>query len=317
MSPLASGLAGQWGFVDESTYGTFVVPTRFLEFNSESLKLERERIESAGIRAGRRVLHRWAAGVQRVTGDIEFELAPQGTALLWKHILGAVVTTGASPYTHTFTPGDLAGKSMTVQIGRPDIGGTVRAFSYLGCKVASAELSLAVNEFAQMSVSLYGAHEDTGQSLAVAAYPATLSPFVFTQGSVSLAGSAFDVQECSLAIDNGLATDRHFIRTTTPERPKEPLEATRRAITGSLTADFTDLTAYNRFVNGTEAALVVTLNAGASAQTTITMNVRFDGTTPDIGGDELLGQELPFKAVSATSDAAAITAVVINADAAP
>jgi len=315
--PLASGLAGQWGFVDEVTYGTFVAPTRFLEFNSESVKLERERIESNGIRAGRRVLHRWAAGVQRVTGDIEFELAPQGTALLWKHILGGVSTTGAGPYTHTLTPGDLAGKSMTVQIGRPDIGGTVRSFSYLGCKVASAELSLEVNEFAMMTVSLYGAHEDTSQALATASYPTGLSPFVFTQGSLTLAASAFDVKSASLSIDNGLATDRHFIRATTPERPKEPLEADRRAITGTLTADFTDLTAYNRFVNGTEAALVFTLNAGAAAQTTITMNVRFDGETPDIGGAELLEQSLPFKAVSSTSDAAAITVAVINSDSAP
>lgn len=317
MSPLASGLAGQWGFVDEVTYGTYVAPTRFLEFNSESLELHRERIESNGIRAGRRVLHRWAAGVQWVDGDVEFELAPQGTALLWKHILGGVVTSGAGPYTHTLTPGDLAGKSMTVQVGRPDIGGVVRPHSFLGCKVASAELSLAVNEFAMMTVGLYGAHEDTAQTLAVASYPGSYSPFVFTQGSISLAGSGFDVKEATLSIDNGLALNRHFIRATTPERPKEPLEANRRAITGSLTADFTDLTAYNRFVNGTEAALVFTLNAGASAITTITMNVRFDGKTPNVEGDDLLEQSLPFKAVSATSDAAAITVVVTNADSAP
>ena len=58
MSPLASGLGGQLGLAAESTYGTFVAPTRWFEFNSESLHLERERIESAGIRAGRRVLHR-------------------------------------------------------------------------------------------------------------------------------------------------------------------------------------------------------------------------------------------------------------------
>ena len=315
--PLASGLAGQWGFVDEVTYGTFVAPTRFLEFNSESVGLERERIESAGIRAGRRVLHRWAAGVQRVAGDIEFELAPQGTALLWKHILGTVATTGAGPYTHTLSPGDLSGKSMTVQIGRPDIAGTVRAFSYLGCKVTSAELTLDVNAFAMMKVSLYGAHEDTAQTLATASYPASLSPFVFTQGSLTLAASAFDVKSASLSIDNGLAVDRHFVRATTPERSKEPLEADRRAITGTLVADFTDLTAYNRFVNGTEAALVFTLNAGAAAQTTITMNVRFDGDTPEIGGAELLEQSLPFKAVSSTSDAAALTVVVTNSDSAP
>lgn len=316
MSPLASGLAGQLGFAEESTYGTFVAPTRFLELNNSNVKFERERIDSGGIRAGRRVLHRWAPGIQRVAGDVEFELAPQGFALLWKHILGGISTAGANPYTHTVTPGDLAGKSLSLQIGKPDIGGTVRVFSYLGVKVTGIELSAAVNEYAMMTVSFYGNHLDTAQTLGTATYPTGLTPFDFTKGSVSLAGSGFDVKEFTLNIDNGLEVDRHFIRATTPERSKEPLESTRRDITGSMTADFSDLTALNRFINGTEAALVLTFNAGASAQTTITMNVRFDGEDPDLG-PELLEQPLQFKAVSATSDAAAITVAVVNADASP
>lgn len=312
--PLASGLAGQLGLGIEGTYGVYAAPTRWFEFNSETVHLERERIETAGIRAGRRVLHRWAAGVQRVTGDIELEVGASGFGIIWSHILGANADAGSNPYTHTATPGDLAGKSLTVQIGRPDIGGVVRSFSYLGCKIASAELACKINEYAKLKLSLYGAHEDTAQTLGVAAYPATYAPFVFTAGSLLLGGSAFDVKDCSTKIDNGLAVDRHFIRSTTPERPKEPLEAKRRAITGDLTADFTDLTAYTRFTAGTEAALVLTFNSGASSILAITMNVRFDGTTPQIGGDDLLEQPLPFKAVSGTSDAAAITVVTTNAD---
>jgi hypothetical protein len=315
MSPLATGLGGQLGFAAESTYGTFVAPTRFLELTSSAVKYERERIESNGIRAGRRVLHRWAQGVQRAAGDVEFEMAPQGFALLWAHIIGGTdVITGTNPYTHTMSPGDLAGKSLSLQIGKPDLGGVVRVFSYLGCKVTAATVAASVNEFAMMTVSFYGNHLDTAQTLGTASYPANLAPFDFTKGSVSLGGSGFDVKEFTLSIDNGLAIDRHFIRSTTPERSKEPLESDRRAITGSMTADFTDLTALNRFINGTEASLVLTFNAGASAQTTITMNVRFDGEDPDLGQD-VLEQPLQFKAVSSTSDAAAITVVVVNADA--
>lgn len=314
--PLASGIAGQLGLVAESTYGTFVAPSRWYEFVDESLRFEREPIESRGIRAGRRVLHRWAQGVQRVTGDVVFELAPQNFGIIFSHMFGGLVTAGAGPYTHTATPGDLAGKSLSIQIGKPDIAGTVRPFSYLGCKVATWEIACAVNEYAMLTLGIYGAHLDTAQTLGTPAYPATLTPFVFTHGAVSVAGSGFDVRDLNLSGDNGLATDRHFIRATTPERPKEPLEAARREYTGTLTADFTDLTAYNRFVNGTESALVLTFTAAAGAVLAITMNVRYDGETPVISGDELLEQSLPFKAVSATSDAAAITAVVTNSDAA-
>lgn len=314
----ASGLSGQLMIVDEITYGTYEAPTRGFEFTGEGpVAYEREVIESMGIRAGRRLQSRFAQGVQRIAGDLTMELAPQGFGLWLKHIFGGVVTSGSGPYVHTFTPGTLTGKSLTVQLGRPDVGATVRPFSYLGCKVTEAELSAQVNEYAMLDVSLYGAHEDTGQSLAVASYPATLTPFVFTQGVLSVAGSNVDVRNFTLHFDNALLIDRHFIRSTTPERPKEPLEGGFRQVTGSFEADFESLTAYNRYINATQAALVLTFTA-APHSLVITMNTRFDGSTPGINSlEEIVAQTMEFKALSTTSDAAAITAVLTNGDSTP
>lgn len=314
----ASGLSGQLTIVDEVTYGTYAAPSRGFEFTGEGpVAYEREVIESMGIRAGRRIQSRFAQGVQRVAGDLTMELAPQGFGLWLKHIFGGVNTSGSGPYVHTFTPGDLTGKSLTVQIGRPDVSGTVRAFSYLGCKVTEAELSAEVNEYAMLTVSLYGAHEDTGQTLAVASYPATLTPFVFTQGVLSVAGSNVDIRNFSLNFDNALIIDRHFIRSTTPERPKEPLEGGFRQITGTFEADFESFTAYNRYINATQAAMVLTFTSGAHSLV-ITMNTRFDGSTPGINSlEEIVAQTMEFKALSSTSDAAAITAVLTNGDSTP
>lgn len=315
---LASGLNSQLGFVAEDTYGTYKAPTRFAEFNNESLKLDIDRINSKGIRAGRRVLHRWAAGVQRVTGDIELELAPQGSGLLLHHMFGAVNTTGASdPYTHTFTPGATDGKSLTVQFNRPDISGTNRVFSYLGCKITDWELNAAVNEFLIAKLSLYGSHETTAESLAAASYPTGFSPFVFTHGSLTVSGSEVAIRSCNLKGSNGFKVDRHFIQGTNPSRPKEPLEAAQREYGGTFVGDFESLTQYNRFVNGTEAALVLAFDAGNGRSLTITTNVRFDGETPNVGGQDLLELNVPFMCVSSTSDAAAITAVLVNGDSAP
>ena len=36
-------------------------------------------------------------------------------AVLCKHLFGAVSTSGAGPYTHTFTPGSLNDDSLTMQ----------------------------------------------------------------------------------------------------------------------------------------------------------------------------------------------------------
>jgi hypothetical protein len=70
-------------------------------------------------------------------------------------------------------------------------------------------------------------------------------------------------------------------------------------------------------VNGAEAALSLAFDAGTGAKLTIAGNVRFDGSTPNVSGPELLEQALPFKFVSVTSDAAAFTVTLENADATP
>lgn len=311
--PIASGLAGQLVLAEESVYGTYVAGTRGFEFTEESLQFDREMIESMGIRAGRRVQSRFAQGVQRVAGDVTLELAPQGFGLIFKHIMGTSATTGAGPYVHTSSPGPLDGKSMSVQVGRPFSTGTVQSFSILGTKITQAEITADVNEYAHITLSLYGNHEDTAQTLATAAYP-TVTPFVFTQGTLTVGGSAQDVRNFTLTIDNALIVDRHFIRATTPERSKEPLEGGYRQITGSFEADFESLTAYNRYVAGTQAAMVLTFTSGANSLV-ITMNTRFDGETPTIGSpDDLVALTMGYKALSATSDAAAITAVLTNTD---
>src|ERR1044072_1245348 len=135
----ASGLSGQLTIVDEVTYGTYAAPSRCFEFTGEGpVAYEREVIESMGIRAGRRIQSRVAQGVQRVAGDLTMELAPQGFGLWLKHIFGGVNTSGSGPYVHTFTPGHLTGESLTMQIGRLDVSGTVRAFPYPGGQANSA-----------------------------------------------------------------------------------------------------------------------------------------------------------------------------------
>lgn len=311
---LKSGLAAQIGYAAEGgTPGTAVTVTRFLPLVSESLTADRERLESAGIIAGRRLKtsEQWNGGNITVGGDVAHELFQRGTGLLWSHMLGANATTGSGPYTHTATVGDLSGKSLTVQVGRPGTGGTVHPFTYAGCKVASWELAFAQGEIATLGLTLIGMTETTGTALASATYATGAgAPFKFNHASVTIGGVAYPVTGGTVSGDNGLADDRRFVGSQTIS---EPLEVAHREITGSLESEFVDLTAYNRVVNGTEAALVVAFTSGTNSFT-LTANVRFDGETPTVGGPEILGQNLAFKVVADGTDAAAITAVTVNAD---
>lgn len=322
---IPTGLGAQLGLAEEITYGTPVTPATFFEFYTESLKANHNRLESGALRAGNRVLRsdRWARGSIGIAGDFDVDVTNKGMGKLFKHALGGVVTNqpdGAgnpTVYNHTFTPGDYP-VGLTVQVGRPDTAGVAQPFTYHGCRVASWELACAVDEIARFRLSLVGEDEDTVTALASATYPTNVSLMTFVEGSLTLAGSAASVRSANVRGENPLASDRRKLGS---RLILNPLENALRNYTGTLDAEFVGLTQYDRFVNGTEAALVL-LFEGATISTTykyqvkVTANVRFDGETPNVGGTEEIRQPLPFKCVGNTS-ASAITLLYQTTDVTP
>jgi hypothetical protein len=311
---IRSGLAAQLGVAESSTFGTYQTPNRFYEFNEESLELQIERIESPGLRASNRVLRtdRYAPGQKRVEGSVTVEPATKGFGLLLKHALGAVSVTTPSGATnarlHAYTLGDIFGTSLTVQVGRPDSSGTVQPFSHLGCRVDTLSLSSSVDELLVSEIGLVGQDVVTSEALATATYPTTGSAsayeqFYWTQGVISVAGSAVGVvTDFEMELNNGLKSDRYFLGGATMS---EPILAAMTEITGTVTVEFLNLTAYQRFVSNTQVAL----NAKWTAATAIESStfpsievdipkVRFDGpANPQVGGPDVLTHELPFKAL--------------------
>lgn len=303
---IGSGMSAQLMTSEEVTYGTPVTTDRGFEFRSESLKLDIERIESQGIRAGQRVLRssQWYPGKKSIGGDVVKELGNKGDGRWWKHALGGVATTqpddenSPTVYLHTFTPGDLP-VAQTIQVGRPDVTGTVRAFTYHGCRVGSWKLEASVSELAVLTMSMIGEDEDTATALAEATYPTGLRGMSFVNGTLEVASSAMDVQSVTVEGANGLAEDRYFLGS---QLRKSPLEQALRAFTGTVQPEFESLVAYQRFVTGTEAELVLTfagdvIEDALRFETVVTAHVRFDGETPAIGGREIVKQNLPWKVV--------------------
>lgn len=314
---LKSGLAAQVGLKTETTWGTAVAVDRFTPLISESMTEKIERLESAGIAPGARVLRsgQWATGNVEVSGDLGFELYQQGMGLWFRHMFGAVSTSGAGPYTHTFTPGDMSDDHFTLQIGKPDVAGTVQPFTYAGCKVTEWELAAKAGELVTLGVSVVGKDLATGTSLATASYGIGSGlPFSFAHASVTVGGSAAYVKEITLKGSNGLAVDRRGIGSA---YIKEPLEAELRAYEGEMVCEFESLTQMNLFRNGTENALVLTIDAGSAAKCVITTNVRYDGSTPEVQGRGVTELKVPFKCLGPSTDAGAITAVLTNSDATP
>ena len=321
-----SGLAAQLMIAEEVTYGTFVTPTRSLELVSESMKTSIERIESKGLRAGRRVVGKWLPGKTASVGDIDLEVNGIGFGMLFKHCFGTDTITGPTDtvkYTHTMSPTDLP-VGLSMQIGKPSIDGTVQPFSYAGCRVNTWEMGMKAGELLTLKCGIVAQSEVSASGtipLAVYSDPA-IHLMSFVGAGVTCGGVEVDLTDFTFKGDNKLDTSRFKLRSAATI--KQPLENSWREYMGTLTADFESMVQYNHFLAGDELSVVATfvgaLIAGGTTSTygvTITANCRYDGDTPAVNGPGLLGLTIPVKvSASGATDAGAISLVYSTSDSA-
>ena len=302
-----SGFLGQLGVKAETTYNTGVTVDRFFEFNSESVTAELGRVESSGIRSGTRAMRsdRRVPYIMGAGGNVEFDVLSKGFGFWLGQCLGSVSTGSAEEtvvYTHTGTVGSLTGKFFTAQVGVPQVGGgTITPKTATGGKVKSFELSCATGEALKFSADLDFANLEHSTSLATASYPATTELLTFIGGSLTVGGTAVNINQFSVKVDNGLKTDRRYIIASATK--KEPVEAGHRKIDVELGLDFEGLTHQNRVLSataaGAQAAVVLTCagltTIGSTLKPTVTITipvVMFDGDTPTVGGPDVVGESI-------------------------
>lgn len=323
--PARSGLDAQLGLAEEVTYGTFVAPARFLPFTTEALKLDSTRNESKSLRSGQRVQRtdQWIAGRKDPKGPLEFEIGNKAFGVFFKHALGAVSTTAdGTGKKHSCTIGDLFGKGLSLQVGRPDISGTVQPFSYSGAKIAGMEISqdLGGDGFAMLKLDTICQDEATATGLGSATAPSETELFHWSGLTITIAGGAYNLLgPASIKLETPLKTDRFKAGSRLRQ---EPIENKRRVITGSLVGELESLTNYNRITAGTIASVVftwVTISTYDTAKPfklVVTLpNCRFDTDTPTTT-DDVIPQTLTFKALDDGSTAP-ITVDYYTSDATP
>ena len=303
---IGSGLGAQIGFAEESTYGTPVTVTRFLEFNNESVKTELAQVTSMGLGRGRfQRTGRQKTVIKGASGSVEFDLMTKGFGMVLKHCLGGYANTSiaGSERKALITPdaNGLAGLSLTTQIGRPSIDGTCRPFTYEGCKVASWELKNAVDDKVVLIVNLDAETVGTATGLATPSYASGAEIFAFSECAATLNGASIAIREFSIKGENGLATDRRRLGNT----KGEPIAAAFAKISGTLDFEFEDLARYGQMVAGTEVAnLILTfttptvISGGGPALFKITIPLLvFSGESPNASGPEIIREPMTFIAI--------------------
>lgn len=318
---LGAGLAAQIGIATEVTNGTQLAVTRFVEFNPpETMTMGKNVVQGQGLRApatgsgggpaagsslferaSRRVVASWEA-----KGGFNLDIPFSGLGLYLEHMMGAftpgtvggtnnplvVQQGGTTAWLQTYAPGSLAGKTFCMQVGKPDSGGTVRPFTYVGCKVTDWEVAFDLNQFAKLQLGIDAWQELTpdnpqgttaGQALSAAVYTSAQQFFQFRQGMIFNGGTlstsggittlsspvgAARVLKGAIKVTNPLDMGRFFVGGPFLAAPAAPVPTT--ATTGGTVAA------------GTYGAIVTYVNAYGETTGSAAGSVVTTGSTSTI-----------------------------------
>lgn len=175
-----SGLCSQFGFKQETVVGTEVTVDHFLKHVSlagDGLQNIAVTDEGLGGCALVPTIDRTVLVGSQTQRDVELNVGTRGLGLWLKQMMGSSATAvqigATTAYRQIHWIGDVAGKSMTVQLGLPEATqtGTVRAVTMRGVKTSQWEVSQARNELLKLRMSLDGWAETTATALATASYP--------------------------------------------------------------------------------------------------------------------------------------------------
>lgn len=281
------------GLAEEVTYGTEVTPsTHWLPIFSHSLQESREirRVPHLSVATGEAYhLPRKSVllGVD-VGGDIDtnFCYASKAHLLILKHALGAVGTTGAGPYVHTFTPDwdGVVGLSAHV---RHLYGISDPAEDFLGLRVNQLELAIGAREWMTMRASCIG--KTAGGMVALTGTPSyTDAEEVLAHHGSTLAWNSITLpmRRWRLMIDNNL-TRRPVIGSLYTEAPSPGGMAD---ITIEATVPWESHQVYTDFRDGDQGDAVFTFTGSGNNAMEITQhNVKWTevGKPVDSAGERV------------------------------
>jgi hypothetical protein len=271
--------------VEETTYGTYVAPTRAVEYlDGTELLTEVEFYDGMGMKSGNRAANEdRAIETQRgVTGKIVTEATTKGLGRLLKWAAGDSASTlvSGSTYQQNFYPGDTPA-SFTAQQGVPETtSGTVNVYSYLGCMISGWSFSVGRGAEAKFEFDVVGRSLDTGQSLASLTYPSGYAVYSFKDVAATYGGtvtaptttalasggtSATNILEFNLQVDNKLNIDRRYFGSAGLR--SKPIVGGYREITGSFTAAYEGTAYRDDYLANTSRSLVVTLTSSSALST--------------------------------------------------
>lgn len=321
------------GTATEATYKTGVTTSRWYEYTDESLDWNKNIKQGKGLRVGGRVARSGRRVVPTADGDGDFtmECTSKGMGLLWSYLLGAGTSTLVSTavYQQVFTLADVL-PSFTLQKGLPQAGGTVDAYTFLGCTVDSFEFDFTNGDIATLKTTIDAGDLTTATAYASPSYVTAPNLFHFANGSISTGtltsptttalGSAAtpvaDIRGGSISVNHNTTQDRYNYGGG--GRKAKPTTGLRE-ISGKLDIEYDSSTFRDAVLNETPMSLVLTYTAGALTAGSETLQViipeiKFDSEMPKTNGTDLIIQSMSFQGLDNLTAAQPLWVVTRTAD---
>lgn len=320
---IGSGLASQIGIVKESVVNTPVAVTVFNPFLSSTLMPRITEAMDMGLQAGqlapfaaRRIITGLDGG-----GDVMFNVASKGFGRWVQAALGStptatqISTSGA--YTQFHTLGSADGTSWTIQIGNPEVGGTVDPLTFSGSKVTAWELAAAPGGLMTFKATVDSMNvQPTGAGalgLQTASYSVDQN-FGFNQcawstfSAMTVVSSlwtpttptALKVRNMSIKGGQPKKVDRWIAGSNTKD---EALGNAFTIATGSIDIDYSSTTFQAAYLAGTTIGLQMSATGAiigtsgtnvATVQCTMPAVKLEQGSAPQVSGPDVITVTYPF-----------------------
>jgi hypothetical protein len=221
------GYAVQLGMNNNAT-STAVAATEKYELISESLASQRNILNTAGMRGSRsQVLERIRQGTIAPGGTLTLEPTPNELRNLMPRILGGTEGGNSTLYTYAV--------AATVPYFQTIIDRGAKVYTYVGCKVDRAVFRAGQGGMLQLELSIEALNEALGNSGTFASLSIdSNAPFTLFDGTLTLNGTAVQMMDVELTIDNALKKDRFVNSQTRTDLPEED-----RVVTIKCTVPYT------------------------------------------------------------------------------
>lgn len=285
------------GIAKETTKGTPVAPTHYIPATSFDGDDATDVLMDNGMRASMATLFGSVKGVTTASFSVEGDVFVDTIGFFLAGIMGSTATTGAGPFTHTFSllnSGDGQCQPFTIT----DYQG-LQARRYAAATQSSLSLRVAAQElFTYSAAFTTNASETT--TTPTPSFGA-LAPIAGWTGAVSVGGSA-----SSLVEELDINLSRNVSPVHTVDGTSNPLQIWQGplSVSGRIMFLANDEAEFLRYLNVTQPALVITMTQDTASLAMTMSKVTYTNAKVE-RGDDFTQVSAQFEAIANATDAGA------------